>query len=170
MALELSRSAKDAAENVMIVDLVRNDLGRICEPGSVAAPEICRTEVHPGVFHLVSTVTGRMAPGFDAVDALGALFPGGSITGAPKIRACQIIRELEPTARGPYTGALGYLSLTGDAKLAMSIRVLWASERGLLFSAGGAIVADSDPESEFQETETKVAAIRRSLGAFDASD
>jgi len=168
MALELSRSSKDAAENVMIVDLVRNDLGRICETGSVAAPEICRTEIHPGVFHLVSTVCGRLAQGLDAVDALGALFPGGSITGAPKIRACQIIRELEPTARGPYTGALGYLSLTGDAKLAMSIRVIWASERGFLFSAGGAIVADSDPESEFQETETKVAAIRRALGAVDA--
>ncbi len=167
LARELSASPKDRAENVMIVDLVRNDLGRVCESGSVRTVELCRTEIHPTVFHLVSTVEGTLRPGLDVLDALGALYPGGSVTGAPKIRSCRVIRELEPAPRGPYTGALGYLSVTGNCSLAMAIRVVWFSGGTAFFSAGGGIVADSDPESELQETEAKAAAIRRALGIAD---
>lgn len=167
LAEDLSSSHKDRAENVMIVDLVRNDLGRICSTGSVQTTAICRIETHPRVHHLVSTVEGTLAGDKDILDALHAAFPGGSVTGAPRIRACQIIRELEPTPRGPYTGALGFISISGEAKLAMSIRVVWLGQEGTYFSAGGAIVADSDVEQEYQETQVKAAAMRRAVGAAD---
>ena len=162
-AKELSDSAKDRAENIMIVDLVRNDLGRICEAGSVNTTQICRREIHPTVLHLVSTVRGHLKAGLDVIDALGALFPGGSVTGAPKIRACEIIKELESSARGLYTGAYGYASLSGDAKFAMSIRMIWTTGRQIAYSVGGGIVADSDPGWEYQETLVKAAAIKAAL-------
>jgi para-aminobenzoate synthetase component 1 len=168
LARELASSPKDRAENVMIVDLIRHDLGRVCQTGSVRVSELCRTEIHPTVFHLVSTVEGILRPGLDALDALDALFPGGSITGAPKIRSCHVIRELEPVPRGPYTGALGYLSVTGHCALAMAIRVVWFCGGTAVFSAGGGIVADSDPEAELRETEVKAAAMKRALGISDA--
>lgn len=164
LALELAASSKDNAENLMIVDLVRNDLGRVCRPGSVTVPEIFRRELHPTVIHLVSTVKGRVQEGKDALDVLRALFPGGSVTGAPKIRACEIVRELEPCARGPYTGAYGYFSVTGDARLAMGIRVIWCAQEEAAFGVGGGIVADSDIAEEYAETVAKAYALQAALG------
>lgn len=163
LAVELSESSKDRAENVMIVDLVRNDLGRVCKPGSVTTTELCRREVHPTVFHLVSTVQGSLRDGADSLDCLAALFPGGSVTGAPKIRACGIIRELESCARGPYTGCYGYFSVSGHVHLAMTIRSIWAGQKAAVFGVGGGIVADSDPATEFEETLVKAAAMRAAL-------
>ncbi len=165
---ELLASAKDRAENVMIVDLMRNDFGRVCEPGSVAAPAICALESFATVHHLVSTVTGRLAPGRDALDLLEACFPGGSITGAPKRRAMQVIDELEPHRREVYCGAIGYLGAEGRLDMSIPIRTTVCSEGELRFYAGGGIVADSSPEAEFEETEVKIAAIRRALQRFAA--
>lgn len=169
LAKELSASEKDRAENVMIVDLVRNDLGRVCISGSVETPEVCRLEIHPSVFHLVSTVKGRLDPDVSLCDIITAAFPGGSITGTPKIRATEIIKDLEPTPRGPYTGAYGYFSHSGRAKLAMSIRVIWNNGSRLMISAGGGIVADSDPEDEYQETLTKASAMLRAVGCMEGA-
>jgi len=165
---ELEASAKDRAENVMIVDLLRNDLGRVCEPGSVEAPRICELESFATVHHLVSTVTGRLAPGRDAVDLLEACFPGGSVTGAPKRRAMEIIDELEPHRREVYCGAIGYATPAGRLDMNIPIRTTLAAEGELRFYAGGGIVADSSPEAEFEETEVKIAAIRRALSRFSA--
>ncbi len=163
---ELTDSRKDRAENVMIVDLLRNDFGRVCETGSVAAPKICELESFATVHHLVSTVTGRLAPGVSAVDLLAACFPGGSITGAPKRRAMEIIDALEPHRREVYCGAIGYLSPAGRLDMSIPIRTTLAAEGELRFYAGGGIVADSSPEAEFEETEVKIAAIRRALSRF----
>jgi para-aminobenzoate synthetase component 1 len=163
---ELEASAKDRAENVMIVDLLRNDFGRVCEPGSVATPRICELESFATVHHLVSTVTGRLAPGRDAVDLLQACFPGGSITGAPKRRAMEIIDELEPHRREVYCGAIGYATPAGRLDMSIPIRTTLAAQGELRFYAGGGIVADSSPEAEFEETEVKIAAIRRALSRF----
>jgi para-aminobenzoate synthetase component 1 len=163
---DLAASAKDRAENVMIVDLLRNDFGRVCEPGSVAAPRICELESFATVHHLVSTVTGRLAPGRDGVDLLEACFPGGSITGAPKRRAMEIIDELEPHRREVYCGAIGYATPSGRLDMNIPIRTTLAADGELRFYAGGGIVADSSPESEFEETEVKIAAIRRALSRF----
>jgi para-aminobenzoate synthetase component 1 len=165
---ELGASAKDRAENVMIVDLLRNDFGRVCEPGSVAAPRICELESFATVHHLVSTVTGRLAPGRDCVDLLEACFPGGSITGAPKRRAMEIIDELEPQRREVYCGAIGYVTPAGRLDMNIPIRTTLAAQGELRFYAGGGIVADSTPEAEFEETEVKIAAIRRALARFSA--
>ena len=163
---ELLASEKDRAENVMIVDLLRNDIGRVCEPGSVAAPEICRLESFATVHHLVSTVTGRLSPGRDALHLLEACFPGGSITGAPKKRAMEIIDELEPHRREVYCGAIGYISAAGRMDMNIPIRTTVVADGNLRFYAGGGIVADSSPEGEFEETEVKIAAIRRALARF----
>jgi aminodeoxychorismate synthase component I/5,10-methenyltetrahydrofolate synthetase len=162
----LLASEKDRAENVMIVDLLRNDIGRVCEPGSVAAPEICKLESFATVHHLVSTVTGRLAAGKDALHLLEACFPGGSITGAPKRRAMEIIEELEPHRREVYCGAIGYLTATGRMDMNIPIRTTVCANGELRFYAGGGIVADSSPESEYEETEVKIAAIRNALQRF----
>jgi para-aminobenzoate synthetase component 1 len=148
----LAESAKDRAENVMIVDLLRNDLSRVCRPGTVRVPELFALEHHPTVHHLVSTVLGELAPEADAVDLIRAAFPGGSITGAPKVRAMEIIAELEPTQRGVYCGSIGYISATGAMDTSIVIRTYVALGGQVYFQAGGGIVADSDVELEYRET------------------
>jgi para-aminobenzoate synthetase component 1 len=155
----LAESEKDRAENVMIVDLLRNDLSRVCRPGTVRVPELFALEQHPTVHHLVSTVVGELEPEADAVDLVRAAFPGGSITGAPKVRAMEIIAELEPTRRGVYCGSIGYLSATGALDTSIVIRTFVATGGELYFQAGGGIVADSDPELEYRETLDKVAGL-----------
>ena len=148
----LTESAKDRAENLMIVDLIRNDLSRVCAPGSVRVRELFALEHFATVHHLVSTVVGTLLPGLDSLDLLRASFPGGSITGAPKIRAMEIIAELEPSARGVYCGAIGYLSVTGELDTNIAIRTALGKDGRIYLTAGGGIVADSDAEQEYQET------------------
>lgn len=163
---ELLASAKDRAENVMIVDVLRNDLGRVCVTGSVETPVLCELESFPQVHHLTSTVTGRLRDGLDAFDLLAACFPGGSITGAPKIRAMEILDALEPVRRHIYTGAIGYLDWSGDADLNIAIRTALVTPRAIHFAAGGGITADSDPDSEYLETLDKAEGMRRALSAL----
>ncbi len=160
---ELTESDKDRAENVMIVDLLRNDLSRVSRPGTVRVPELFSLEQHPTVHHLVSTVTGELADTHGAADLLRAAFPGGSITGAPKVRAMEIIAELEPTERGLYCGAIGYISAHGTMDTNIAIRTCVVRGDRLYFSGGGGIVADSDPELEYRETLHKVQGIVRTL-------
>jgi para-aminobenzoate synthetase component 1 len=148
----LTESAKDRAENLMIVDLLRNDLSRVCRQGSVRVPELFTLERFATVHHLVSTVIGELAPEADAVDLLRGAFPGGSITGAPKIRAMEIIAEIEPSRRGVYCGAIGYLSATGALDTSIVIRTILALRGRAYCSVGGGIVFDSDPEEEYRET------------------
>ncbi|HEX3829592.1 MAG TPA: chorismate-binding protein [Sporichthyaceae bacterium] len=149
-------SDKDRAENVMIVDLVRNDLGRICATGSVTVPELCAEQAHPGLVHLVSTVRGRLAPGTSWSELMAATFPPGSVSGAPKAAALSLIRELEPVPRGPYCGALGWVdSRRGSACLAVGIRTFWITDDRLHFGTGAGITWGSDPEAEWLETELK---------------
>ena len=166
MALDLVRSQKDAAEHVMIVDLERNDLGRVCQAGTVKVAELAALEVYPQVFHLTSTVTGRLRDGVTAIDALRATFPGGSIAGAPKIRAMDILAGLEPEPRDIYTGAVGWFSFSGDCDLSIAIRTVTLSGRKLSFGVGGGIVADSDPNEEYEETLHKARGMMRALGAI----
>ena len=163
LARELAESAKDRAENLMIVDLLRNDLGKVCVPGSVTVPRLFDLESFATVHHLVSTVTGRLAPGQDALALLRAALPGGSITGAPKLRAMEIIEELEPDRRGVYCGAIGWIGFNGDMDTSIAIRTLTVSGGEVTFSAGGGIVADSRGESEYQECLDKAAAMLRFL-------
>jgi para-aminobenzoate synthetase component 1 len=167
LARELLASAKDRAENVMIVDVLRNDLGRVCVPGTVRVPRLCRLERTAAVQHLVSTVTGRLAPGRDAFDLLRASFPGGSITGAPKIRAMEVLRELEPTRRGPYTGALGWIGPDGAMATSILIRTFVADGTRLSLHVGGGITWRSEPAAEWDET---VAKARGPLGAIDGRE
>ncbi|MCO7188359.1 MULTISPECIES: aminodeoxychorismate synthase component I [unclassified Pseudoalteromonas] len=155
-AAALQRSPKDRAENVMIVDLLRNDLGKVAKPGSVQVPKLFEIESFPAVHHLVSTVTAQLAEGKTAVDQLKAAFPGGSITGAPKIRAMEIIEELEPHRRSAYCGSVGYLSACGAMDTSITIRTLVCHQQKIYCWAGGGIVADSDCELEYQETYHKV--------------
>lgn len=166
LARELADSAKDRAENLMIVDLMRNDLSRVCPAGAVAAPELFRVESFPNVHHLVSTVTGRLAPGMTAVDLLRAAFPPGSITGAPKVQAMKVIAASEPP-RGPYCGSMFWAGVDGAFDSSVLIRTvgLVRDEAGWRFEApaGAGIVADSDPLAEREETEAKIAALRRAL-------
>ncbi len=161
---ELLASDKDQAELVMIIDLERNDLGRVCEYGSVKVPELITLEEYATVFHLVSTVTGRLRPGLDVIDLLKASFPGGSITGAPKIRAMEIIDELEEVKRGLYTGSLGWIGWDGDADLNIVIRSFVVKDGRAYLQVGGGVVADSDPEAEYQETLHKARGLLRALG------
>ena len=164
LAGELRRDPKERAEHVMIVDLERNDLGRLSRPGSVVVESFAEVESHPTVHHLVSTVAGRLRADVDLADILRATFPGGSITGAPKVRAMEIIRELEPWARGPYTGALGLFHPRGDFELALAIRTAIVRGDVLRYHAGGGIVIDSVPERELAEAWLKTAALRIALG------
>jgi para-aminobenzoate synthetase component 1 len=157
LARALQESPKDNAENLMIVDLMRNDLSRVCEAGSVAVPHLNRLQSFSHVHHLVSTVTGRLRPGVTPIDVLRATFPGGSVTGAPKIRAMEIIRELEPSPRGAYCGAHGWIGFDGKADLAMTIRSLTLTPDLIVAQAGGGIVADSDPAGEYEESMVKAA-------------
>ncbi|HEU4828986.1 MAG TPA: aminodeoxychorismate synthase component I [Gemmatimonadales bacterium] len=163
LARELAASAKDRAENVMIVDLLRNDLSRVCRPGSVEVPSLLSLETLPTVHHLVSTVTGRLEAGRDAFDLLRAAFPGGSITGAPKVRAMEIITELEPVRRSAYCGSIGYISRTGDMDTSIVIRTYVAAGGKVYFSAGGGVVADSDPAAEYDESLHKARALVEAL-------
>lgn len=159
-AYELQTSAKEIAELVMITDLLRNDLGQVCEFGSVEVAEMLRLESLAQVHHLVSTVTGTLRPEMDAVGALAACFPGGSITGAPKKRAMGIISELERSPRGPYCGAIGWLGCNGESSFSIAIRTLVRSGDRLVYQVGAGIVADSDPQKEYEETLHKAAGIR----------
>jgi para-aminobenzoate synthetase component I len=165
----LAESEKDRAENVMIVDLLRNDLSRVCRPGTVRVPELFALEHHPTVHHLVSTVVGELEPAADAIDLLRATFPGGSITGAPKVRAMEIIAELEPTQRGVYCGSIGYVSASGAMDTSIVIRTYLALRGQVYFQAGGGIVADSDPELEYRETLDKARGLIETLIASHQS-
>jgi para-aminobenzoate synthetase component 1 len=163
LAEELLNSTKDRAENVMIVDLERNDLGRVCRYGSVKVTELAVLEAFPTVFHLTSTVTGRLRPDKNRVDLLKATFPGGSITGAPKVRAMEIIDELEPTRRSVYTGAIGYLGFDGNLGLNIAIRTFIVKGNKAYFQVGGGIIYDSSAEAEYQETLDKAKALIQAL-------
>jgi len=162
-AAELLASPKDRAENLMIVDLLRNDLGRSCRVGSVTVPELFSLESYPNVHHLVSSVTGELAAGKDALDLIAGSFPGGSITGAPKIRAMQIIDELESTRRALYCGSLIYLDVRGEMDSSIAIRSLLVKDGKVSCWGGGGIVADSDCEAEYQESITKVRVLLETL-------
>ncbi|MGE8152725.1 aminodeoxychorismate synthase component I [Pseudomonas vancouverensis] len=162
-AAELLDSPKDRAENLMIVDLLRNDLGRTCRTGSVRVPELFSLESYPNVHHLVSSVTGELADERDALDLIAGSFPGGSITGAPKIRAMQIIDELEPTRRGLYCGSLVYLDVRGEMDSSIAIRSLLVKDGQVCCWGGGGIVADSQWQAEYQESITKVKVLLETL-------
>jgi para-aminobenzoate synthetase component 1 len=163
LAADLLGSAKDHAENVMIVDLLRNDLSRVCRDHSVEVPQLCGLESYASVHHLVSVVSGELHAHLQAIDLLRASFPGGSITGAPKVRAMEIIAEVEPTARGPYCGSVGYIGFNGDMDCSITIRTFAIKNGSVTFQAGGAIVADSDPREEYEETKIKARALRLAL-------
>lgn len=160
---ELAASEKDRAENLMIVDMERNDLGRVADYGSVRVPELWAIEKHPNVFQMVSTVECRVAERFGLADILRATFPGGSITGAPKIRAMEIIEELEPHRRGIYTGSAGFIDFEGRIDLSIVIRSFVIHQNTAYFHAGGGIVIDSEPEMEYQETLDKISGLRAAL-------
>ena len=155
---------KERAEHVMLVDLERNDLGRVCQPGSVQVDELMGVSTYAHVHHIESTVSGQLRPDISPYALLRALFPGGTITGCPKVRTMQIIRELESSPRGAYTGSMGYLNLDGDMLLNILIRSMMISGSSLTFSAGAGIVADSEPERELAETRAKAKGLLRALG------
>jgi aminodeoxychorismate synthase component I len=166
LAFELLTDPKELAELVMITDLERNDLGRICEYGSVTVAQLVQLERFPQVFHLVSTIEGMLRPGVDALDAVRACIPGGSISGAPKRRACEIIAELEPCPRGIYTGLIGYFDDNGDAAFSIAIRTMVLEGENLHFSVGSGITAGSVPAREYDETLHKAAGMQMALEAY----
>ncbi len=163
LASSLIKDPKERAEHVMLVDLARNDIGKVCQYGSVEVPEFMTVQRYSHVQHIVSRVTGILRPDKDAIDALKGIFPAGTVSGAPKKRAMEIIEELEPCRRGPYAGALGYFSYNGNADFAITIRTLLAKERQAYVQVGAGIVADSDPRREWDETEHKAGALLRAL-------
>ena len=165
LARELLADEKERAEHVMLVDLGRNDLGRVSAPGSVKVRDFFTVERFSHVMHLATRVTGRLADGKDAVDALGATFPAGTLTGAPKIRAMEVIEELEPVRRGAYGGAVGYLDFAGHLDMAIGIRTAVVKDGVLHVQAGAGIVADSRPEAEADECESKAWALMRAVDA-----
>jgi len=169
LAKELQNSIKDRAENVMIVDLERNDLGRVCRFGTVQVRELLTLERYATVFQLTSTVEGKLRKGYNRIDLLKACFPGGSITGAPKVRAMEIIDELEPTRRSVYTGSIGYLSFSGEMDLNIVIRTILVKDEKAYFQVGGGIIYDSVPEMEYQETLDKAKAIFQTLSPMGAT-
>lgn len=163
LARELTHDTKERAEHVMLVDLARNDLGRVSEYGSVQVPEFMKVYKYSHVQHLVSRVVGKLRAEFSSYDALRAVFPAGTVSGAPKVRAMEIIEELEPVRRGPYAGAVGYFSFNGNADFAITIRTIAAKGNRAYLQAGAGIVADSEPEKEWLETEHKSKALLRAL-------
>lgn len=165
LAQELAESEKDRAENVMIVDLLRNDLSRVCLPNTVKVMKLCEVEKFPTVFHLTSTIEGRLRPGAGPVELLRNTFPGGSVTGAPKIRAMEIIDELEPDPRGAYCGAIGYIGFDGGMDTNVAIRTMTSKDGEYSFHAGGGITYLSDPQAEYQETLDKAKAMLEATGA-----
>ncbi|HIE09540.1 MAG TPA: anthranilate synthase component I family protein, partial [Armatimonadetes bacterium] len=156
---DLLSDEKERAEHVMLVDLARNDVGRVCEPGTVKVPELMVVERYSHVMHIVSHIEGRLEEGFSPIDALRASFPAGTVSGAPKVRAMQIISELEPVRRGPYAGAVFYLSASGDLDSCITIRTLLLKEGTAYVQAGAGIVWDSEPSREFEETVNKAKAM-----------
>jgi para-aminobenzoate synthetase len=169
---DLAVNAKDRSENLMIVDLVRNDFGKVCRLGSVRAPDLMKVEAHPTVLQLVSTVVGLLEPGRTAIDAVRACFPGGSMTGAPKLRTMELLEAEEGRARGVFSGAVGYLGWDGAMDLGMVIRTLVAKDGEYRIGCGGAILAESDPEAEFAEAMLKAQASRQAveMASFGAPD
>lgn len=163
LAQELLADAKERAEHIMLVDLGRNDLGRVCAYGSVVVADLMRIERYSHVMHIVSTVRGRLAPGKTPLDALASTLPMGTASGAPKVRAMEIIEELEPTRRGPYAGAFGYVSASGAMDMALTLRTAVITGGKVHLQAGGGVVADSDPELEYQESMNKLAALVRAV-------
>jgi para-aminobenzoate synthetase component 1 len=163
MKNDLLSSEKDDAELAMIVDLERNDLGRVCKYNTVKVTGEKKLEEHPTVYHLAATIEGELHSRYNSVDLLKATFPGGSITGAPKVRAMQIIDELEPTKRSVYTGAMGYLSFNGNIDFNIAIRTFLVRDDHIYFQVGGGIVADSNPEDEYEETLHKARALIETL-------
>ncbi|MEK9172825.1 MAG: anthranilate synthase component I family protein, partial [Nitrospirota bacterium] len=160
---DLLMSPKERAEHIMLVDLERNDLGRVCAYGSVRVDEFMAVERYSHVSHIVSNIRGHLAPGRDALDLVRAVFPGGTVTGVPKVRCMEIIDELEPVRRGPYTGSIGYLSPSGDLDLNIIIRTLVVAGEQASLHVGAGIVADSDPVREYQETLFKAEALLKAL-------
>jgi len=168
LAYELQTSAKELAELVMITDLLRNDLGKVCEYGSVQVPELAKLEKFAQVQHLVSTVEGRLKKDVTHFTAFASCFPGGSITGAPKFRAMEIIDELEPISRGPYCGAIGYLGFNRESQLNIAIRTAICAAGKIHFNVGAGIVADSNPAAEYEETLAKAAGFLAALHFTEA--
>jgi anthranilate synthase component 1 len=170
LAEEMLGDEKERAEHLMLVDLGRNDLGRVCRAGTVKTLEFMEVERYSHVMHMVSSVVGELEDGVGATDALRAVFPAGTVSGAPKVRAMEIIDELEPTRRGPYAGAIGYLSYSGDLDSCIYIRTILARNGRAYVQAGAGIVADSDPEREFTETENKARAMFRAIELATAQE
>lgn len=170
LAQEMLSDEKERAEHVMLVDLGRNDLGKVCKPGSVKVADFMQVERYSHVMHIVSSVVGELRDGLGAADALRAVFPAGTVSGAPKVRAMQIIDELEPTRRGPYAGAIGYLSYSGDLDSCIYIRTVLVRNGRAYIQAGAGIVADSEPEKEFVETQNKARAMFRAIELAEAQD
>ncbi|MGC9667393.1 anthranilate synthase component I [Planosporangium sp. 12N6] len=167
LAAELLADPKERSEHVMLVDLARNDLGRVCRPGTVEVPEFATVERYSHVMHIVSTVVGELAEGYSAFDALAATFPAGTLSGAPKVRAMEIIEELEPVRRGVYGGVVGYFGFGGDMDTAIAIRTALLRDGVAYVSAGAGVVADSDPDAEEAETRNKAAAVLAAIAAAE---
>jgi anthranilate synthase component 1 len=165
---ELLADPKEQAEHAMLVDLARNDLGRVCAPGTVRPTELMVVERFTKVMHIVSTVEGDLRYDMEPLDALAVTFPAGTVTGAPKRRAMELIAEHEPTARGPYAGAVGYLTFAGDLDFCITIRTVVVADGVAHVQTGAGVVADSEPEAELQETKAKAAALLPAVGAVDA--
>jgi anthranilate synthase component 1 len=163
LAEEMLEDEKERAEHLMLVDLGRNDLGRVCRPGTVRVERFMEVERYSHVMHMVSSVSGELESGVGAMDALRAVFPAGTVSGAPKVRAMEIIDELEPLRRGPYAGAIGYLSYSGDLDSCIYIRTILVRDGRAYVQAGAGIVADSNPESEYRETQNKAGAMLRAI-------
>jgi anthranilate synthase component 1 len=166
LAQDLLSDSKECAEHVMLVDLARNDVGKISKFGSVHVPEFMKVHQYSHVQHIVSQVVGELRDDLESFDALRSVFPAGTVSGAPKVRAMEIINELEPSQRGPYAGAVGYFSYNGNADFAITIRTLFANKNQAYIQAGAGIVADSIPEHEWIETENKAKALMKALEAF----
>jgi anthranilate synthase component 1 len=165
LAAELSADEKERAEHAMLVDLGRNDVGKVSRFGTVCVHDLMKVEYFSHVMHLVSRVQGRLAPGMDGPGALMACLPAGTVSGAPKLRAMQLIDELEPVKRGPYAGAVGYFDFRGGMDACIAIRTLLFKDGAVHAQAGGGVVADSEPALEFEETQNKLQALMRALGA-----